>query len=70
MRKLRGRGKSIELELTEDELVMINNALNEAREFVPATEFHARMGVDVEAVKHLLSEIHEVLGSVRREAGG
>ena len=49
---------------------MINNALNEAREFVPATEFHARMGVDVEAVKHLLSEIHEVLGSVRREAGG
>jgi len=69
MKKLRSRGKSIELELTEDELVMINNALNEAREFVPATEFHARMGVDVQAVRRLLTEIHEILESERGKVG-
>jgi hypothetical protein len=63
MRVLSRRGTLRDVEISEEELVVINNALNEAREFVPRTEFHARIGVGVDAVTTLLGQIQSALES-------
>ena len=65
MRKLRTRGDSIEIEVSAEELLVINNALNEAREFVPGSEFHARMGVKVDVVERLLQAVQRALDSAQ-----
>jgi hypothetical protein len=68
VRKLRDKGKLMEVELSEEELGVINNALNEAREFVPPSEFHARMGVQVDVVNRLLAEVRGALPSAKGSA--
>jgi hypothetical protein len=61
MRVLGRHGPVTQVELSEEELVTINNALNEARLLVPRTEFGTRMGADVRAVTSLMIEIQAAL---------
>lgn len=68
MRTLRTSASSSELKLSTEELVWINNALNEVREFVPRTEFHARIGATIEEVERLLSDARRLLDSSQQKA--
>lgn len=56
------------IELTADDILAINNALNEVchgPEAIPDWEFQTRMGVDRESAKVTLSRISAALGEVR-----
>lgn len=56
------------IELTADDILAINNALNEVchgPEAIPDWEFQSRMAVDRESAKVTLSRISAVLGGVR-----
>lgn len=56
------------IELTADDILAINNALNEVchgPDAIPDWEFQTRMGVDRESAKATLSRIVAALGQVR-----
>ena len=56
------------IELTADDILAINNALNEVchgPEAIPDWEFQTRMGVDRESAKVTLSRILAALGEGR-----
>ncbi|HXC54043.1 MAG TPA: hypothetical protein VNU97_01990 [Rhizomicrobium sp.] len=48
---------TIDLRLTNDELLLLNNAINEACEF-GESEFHTRLGVKREMALELLRQIN------------
>jgi len=53
------QSSSVTVELTKDELGVINNALNEVCNGIDLEgEFHARMGCTVEEARNLLTKIH------------
>lgn len=54
------------IEVAEDELVMLGNALNEVCNAL-GTEFSTRMGVRREDALKLLGEIHGLLGMTERK---
>lgn len=56
------------IEVTADDILAINNALNEVchgPEAIPDWEFQLRVGVDRESAKVTLSRISAALGEVR-----
>ena len=56
------------IELTADDMLAINNALNEVchgPDAIPDWEFQTRMGVDRESAKATLSRISLALAEVR-----
>jgi hypothetical protein len=58
----------VNIELTADDMLAINNALNEVchgPEAIPDWEFQTRMGVDRESAKGTLNRISAALGEVR-----
>lgn len=60
-----GRGKAI-IELTNDELGWLSNALNEARECLDLWEFQTRMGAEPEEAEALLKQIGHLLQKMTR----
>ena len=50
-------GKYLTVRISDDELLAINNALNESREWLEDWEFPIRMGVSKEEVDALLAQI-------------
>ena len=52
------------IQFTKDELLMLNNALNEVCNALDVSEFSLRMGTDLEEVRALLQQIHDVIVSV------
>lgn len=59
---------TLNLELTADDLVAINNALNEVchgPDAIPEWEFQARMGMDRAIAKQTLSRIRTALNQIR-----
>jgi hypothetical protein len=53
------------VELTKDELVIINNALNEVCNGIHLKgEFHTRMGCTVEKARNLLTQIQTTLAGI------
>jgi len=58
----------VNIELTADDLLAINSALNEVchgPDAIPDWEFQTRMGVDRESAKATLSRISAALDEVR-----
>lgn len=53
-------GDCVEIQLTSDELMILNNALNEVCNGLDLPEFHTRMGAGREEVGRLLEEIHSI----------
>jgi hypothetical protein len=59
---------SDDVELTRDELIWINNALNEVLngpDAINEREFSTRMGGGRDEIKSLLSRLHEEVGRTR-----
>jgi hypothetical protein len=54
------------VELTRDELLMINNALNEVCNGIHLEgEFDTRMGCSVEEARHLLVQVNQTASSMK-----
>jgi hypothetical protein len=53
--------QNVELRLAENELVMLNNALNEVCHALDLDEFEARMGASKEQARELLNAIGRLL---------
>lgn len=49
------------IELDRDELVVLNNALNEACDAIDDREFSTRLGISREAAESLLDQINQAL---------
>ncbi|MBD2448609.1 hypothetical protein H6G76_15900 [Nostoc sp. FACHB-152] len=45
---------------TQDELLILNNALNEICNNLDESEFSVRIGVDIEKANKLLHEFHQI----------
>jgi len=58
-------GESALVRLTHLELVIIANAINEAREALEPWEFATRMGAEIPEVEHFRGAIKAVLAAVR-----
>lgn len=58
------KDKVIVLELTEDEVGLLTNALNEVCNGIEVWEFDTRLGATIEEARRTLSE----MGSIYREA--
>lgn len=59
----------IRLHLTDSELMLLSNALNEVcngSEAIPDWEFHTRMGVDRTEALRLLARVHDLLDTSAR----
>lgn len=61
MKLLRSDGNRITLELSVDEAILINNALNEVCNGIDVWEFETRLGSSIEEAARLLKEISRVL---------
>jgi len=58
------------MEVTKDDLIMINSALNETCNGIELFEFETRIGFDRERVKRLLNEIGLLIDKIEdRESG-
>lgn len=51
------------IKLSTDELIILNNALNEVANALDGAEFSTRMGVELEEVRSLLSQIGEIINA-------
>jgi hypothetical protein len=51
------------LEVSQDELVMLNNALNEVLHGIDIPEFHARIGAERDAAEKLLAEVGRIVAA-------
>jgi hypothetical protein len=49
------------IRLSEEELVILNNALNEVCNGVDVSEFAARLGAEIADVRELLGEVSDLL---------
>ena len=56
--------KNIQLQLSEEELIILNNALNEICNGIEVPEFETRIGANLEKVKTLLMSTGNVLDSL------
>ena len=54
------RGHQFEVQLSYNELLVVNNALNEVCNGIEVPEFHARIGASLEDVQRVL----EALGNI------
>jgi len=54
-------GDLVRLDLSESELTIINNALNEVANGLDLAEFSTRMGAERDDVQWLLQEVREIL---------
>jgi hypothetical protein len=52
---------SVQLELSDDELLIIHNSLNEVCNGIDLPEFHARIGAFPDQVRHLLSSVGSIV---------
>jgi hypothetical protein len=68
MQALRTEESGVAIELTKDELLMLNAALNEVCNGVRIPEFQTRLGFEKAEVKELLERIHELIVSMRSAA--
>jgi hypothetical protein len=57
---------SAQVELTEEELTILNNALNEVANGLDIPEFATRMGVERDDVRWLLQQLREALEAIAR----
>ncbi|HOX08345.1 MAG TPA: hypothetical protein PK280_18265 [Planctomycetota bacterium] len=62
MELLRKLSAGVEVRLSQDELVIINNAINEALEALDQSEFGTRMGASVSEAQALLSQLGAMIG--------
>ena len=54
--------------LSNDELLILNNALNEVCHGLDLVEFSTRIGAELEDVQELLSQIGKVIDTMERHA--
>jgi len=59
-------GKVISVQLSENELVLLANALNEAREAIDELEFATRLGVSAKEADDLRRKLHTILAAFKR----
>jgi len=62
---LRKNHKLMDVELTEFELIVLNNSLNEVCNGLDLPEFEVRMGATVDEVKEVLKSINLILSGIR-----
>jgi hypothetical protein len=63
MRVISASNRGAQLELSPDDLCLLNNALNEVCNGVDVPEFHTRMGASLEEARNLLDVFHELCGN-------
>jgi hypothetical protein len=63
----KAQGTSFNIELSADELVMLNNALNEVCNGIDIPEFSTRLGGEVDEVRVMLKQIAEALNTAQEE---
>jgi hypothetical protein len=59
---------SASISLTEAELILLSNSLNEVLNGIEITEFQTRLGVSREAARDLLNQIGSLLDKMKCEA--
>ena len=63
--KFKSKNESLaELIITNKELLIINNALNEVCNGIDLYEFDTRMGADLDEVRQLLAEVDSIIKSL------
>jgi hypothetical protein len=67
MQTLAAHSDSLDLRLSLEELVAINNALNEVTNALDIEEFETRMGVSRDVAVELLRQIHTAIGLIHQE---
>jgi|GEM_PF-2115257 hypothetical protein len=67
MQTLAAHSDSLDLRLSLEELVAINNALNEVTNALDIEEFETRMGVSRDVAVELLRQIHTAIGLIHRD---
>ncbi len=67
MQTLAAYSDSLDVRLSLEELVAINNALNEVTNALDIEEFETRMGVSHAFALELLQQIHTAIGVIHRE---
>jgi hypothetical protein len=67
MQTLAAHSDSLDLRLSLEELVAINNALNEVTNALDIEEFETRMGVSRDVALELLKQIHRAIGLIHQE---
>ena len=55
------KDSSFQIDVTGDELLIINNALNEVCHGIDVCEFETRIGASREEVQKLFNEIHSLI---------
>jgi hypothetical protein len=63
-------GGQARVELTKNELIIFNNALNEVCNALDQSEFSTRMGVEPEEARALLRNVSTALSSINEELTG
>lgn len=64
--KLKGIAKDAAVELSHDELLVLNAALNEVCNGIDVFEFEARVGASRAQVESLMAEIQAVLDQIEK----
>jgi predicted DNA-binding protein (UPF0251 family) len=67
MQTLAAHSDSLDIRLSLEELVAINNALNEVTNALDIEEFETRMGVSRDVALELLKQIHRAIGLIHQE---
>lgn len=67
MQTLATHSDSLDIRLSLEELVAINNALNEVTNALDIEEFETRMGVSRDVALELLKQIHRAIGLIHQE---
>ncbi|MCL6539637.1 hypothetical protein [Roseiflexus sp.] len=67
MQTLAAHSDGLDIRLSLEELVAINNALNEVTNALDIEEFETRMGVSRDVALELLRQIHTAIGLIRQE---
>lgn len=64
--KLKTIGESAEIELSREELLVLNAALNEVCNGIDVLEFETRIGASRAKVERVMAEIQEVLDQIEK----
>jgi len=67
MRVMKTGNNEFHLAISEQELIIINNSLNEICHGINIHEFQTRIGASKEAVGNLLSQIHAIRDADRQK---
>jgi hypothetical protein len=65
MKTIKSSSDSMAIEFSQEELGLINNALNEVCNGIDIPEFQTRLGSPIETVRELLKKIH---GELKNQA--